>query len=120
MALRINKYLKQKLVLWEKLPLPDSFGRSSYKEPVEVDCRWEDRQEEIQVAAGRTAMSNCYIMTARGMPVGSIVLEGTLATWQALPTYPALPAKNQGAYEVLKHEHTPSLKGVELLHEFWT
>lgn len=116
MAINVKKYLKQKLVYWQKTGTGAS-GQSTYGQPVEVDCRWDDLQEEVQMIDGRKIISNAHVLTQTPLALGSLVMKGTLADWKAMPTYPRIPTKNQGAFEIFKTGGTPDLKGRPLLDE---
>lgn len=118
MTLRLRKFTKQWLVYWQRTN-PGGSGAPSYKQPVEIKCRWEERQEEVLMADGRRVISNAHVMLSEEITVGSILMEGRLADWRALSTYPRVPTKSQGGYEVFKSGHTPDIKGRELLYEGW-
>lgn len=114
--MRVKKYFRQRLVRWEKSGTGGS-GQTTYKAPVEVRCRWEDRSEEVQMLDGRRVISNAHIMAGSAFLAGDLVMKGTIADWKALPTYPKLPSKNQGGVEIFKAGDTPSIKGKALLFE---
>lgn len=116
MSLKIRKYLKQTAVLWAKTGTGGS-GQATYAQPVEVACRWDDVQEEVQMIDGRKVISNAQLMLASPVTLGSLLMLGTLATWQAMPTYPRVPTKAQGAFEVFKASGTPDIKGRPLLYQ---
>lgn len=114
MAIDIDQFLQQKLVLWERTGSGVS-GEALFAQPVELDCRWDDAQQQVMVD-GRVVISSAMIMSAVRLPVGSVVRLGTLAEWQALSIFPKTPIKKYGGFEVMRSDHTPDLDGSELLY----
>lgn len=91
-------------------------GKPSYSlNPTAITVRWDDTQEEIIDAYGRTVISKAMMMSPTSIPVASWVWRGTLAQWQALATYPSLPTTLQGGWEVILASQIPDFKGVDLL-----
>jgi hypothetical protein len=115
---------------WPKID-SDSHGRPSFGNPTDtvqiIPCRWEDKQQEIILPDKRKVMARGYLLlgfTSGGVQlprptVGGLVFLGTLADWQAQPTYPKIPTVTQGAREILMVETTPDLQAVESLYEVW-
>lgn len=118
MGIKVRKYWKQKMVYWEKTGSGNA-GQSTFKSPVEVKVRWEDRQEQVILLDGRTIVSNAHIMCSQKIVHGSVVMKGTLADWKKMPTYPKVPTTQQGGKEVFKTGETPDKKGRDLLFEAW-
>ncbi len=61
--MNIRKYLKHTMTRWEKKGSGSS-GQSTFKEPVEMACRWEEGMEEVQMMDGRRLISSAYVMLA--------------------------------------------------------
>jgi hypothetical protein len=116
MAIRMSKFLKQKLVYWRKTGSGPT-GQPIYAAPVEVKCRWEDKQELLLLSDGRIVTSKAYAMTEYLLLLGSKVWYGTLAQWRASPAYPNPPTVAQGGYEIIMSSSTPDVKGNPLLFE---
>jgi hypothetical protein len=103
-------------VYWQKMGSgPD--GRPVYADPVPVNCRWEDHQQEIVSMDGRKILSKGYILLGQFLAPGSLVMLGTMANFQSLPTYPRVPTINQGAREILICNTTPDIKGKPVVYE---
>lgn len=109
----VNRYfLNQTLAYWQKIG-SDPTGKPVYGQPVQLNCRWEDRQQEIITADGRRVMSKGYLLLTTYLAPGSLVYlnstaNGALADYQALvPTYPVPPTVLQGGREVLMTKSTP-------------
>lgn len=112
----MRKAAKQTAVYWEKTGSDDK-GRPVYTDPVEIACRWEDRETEKVSVGSRLVTARSYIMTVTPIKEGSLLMLGTIATWKAMPTYPNLPTYNQGSREVLRVDETPDLKAISTLYE---
>ena len=41
-----KRAMKQKAMYWAPLEL-DDYGKPTYSDPIEIDCRWEDKVEEF-------------------------------------------------------------------------
>lgn len=70
--------LFEKAVLWEKLR-PDNFGEMTVKYPIEIDCRWESRIDQILDANGNSITTKADVYTKCRIPTGSILWYGELA-----------------------------------------
>jgi hypothetical protein len=112
----LRRITKNTLVYWEKTGSSNS-GQSTFKSPVEMKCRWEDVQEEVELIDGRKVISNAHLISLSKFILGSIVWQGTMAQFKKLPTYPSRPTATQGGKEIFKVNHTPGFKGEELLWE---
>lgn len=112
----LRRFTKQKLVYWRKIGSND-FGRPVYAEPVELDCRWEDKQQEVVMPDGRKIMSRGYVLIGDPLLAGSLVFLGTLVDWQQSEGYPAPPGVVQGGREVLLLKQTPDIKARDSIYE---
>lgn len=112
----LARFTNQKMIYWQKIG-SDPFGKPVYALPVQINIRWEDKQQEIILPDGRKVLSKGYIILAQTIVVGSLVFLGLLTDWQAMPTYPALPTVNQGGREVLLVKTTPDIKAISYIYE---
>jgi hypothetical protein len=91
-------------------------GRPVYHQtPLELKCRWDNVRKVAITKEGRTITTNAVLMSPDEIPESSLVFRGTLANWQAMSTYPALPTPLQGGYEVVGTGETPDFNGDDLL-----
>lgn len=110
-------FLHQTLVYWAKLD-SDTYGKPTvYATPVELSCRWEDKQQEIITPDGRKVLSKGYLLMVDKLVVGSLVFLGTLTDVEALPTFPTPPTVLQGGREVLLVKTTPDLNNHSNIYE---
>jgi len=116
MPIRMPRYLNQRLVYWRKIGT-NSSGQPVYASPVEVKCRWENRNEQIVTITGQMLISNALLMTEYELVMDSLVWKGTLAQWRAQPWYPSRPTKPQGGFPTVMIRDTPDRQGRPLLFE---
>ena len=107
----------QTLVYWQKTG-SDQFGRPAFANPVQINCRWEDKEQEIVMPDGRKVLSKAYLITPQLLVAGSIVLLGTLP---GLPptALNAIPTVGQGGKEVLMARNTPESLQFSSINEAW-
>lgn len=117
-AIMLKRAMKQRVVYWAKAG-SDPWGKSVYTQdsPIELPCRWEDKQQEIILPDGRKVQSRGYLLLVDNLLMGSLVLLGTLTVWQALPTYPEPPTVLQGGREVILVRTTPEYNNRSVLYQ---
>lgn len=64
--------------MWWQEAGTDHHGQRTYAEPVEVDCRWEDRVGEYFNAKGERNDSRATVYVDREMRVGDVLKKGEL------------------------------------------
>lgn len=104
----VERFTNQDIVYWEH-DGDNASGKPSYKTPITLKVRWEDRFQEILTRDGRTVLSKGYILAADRLVEGSIIWQGTLLTWAAQSYYPSIPTVNQGGSEVMVTNTTPGI-----------
>lgn len=112
----VKKFTNQTLTQFPKIGT-DGFGRPVYGPPVQIACRWEDKQQEVITPDGRRVRSMAYLLLVSPVSVGDWVFLGTIAVVNALPTWPKPPTVNQGGREVLVSCQTPDLKASNFVYE---
>jgi hypothetical protein len=114
----------QSLVRWPKIG-SDPSGRPMYPPvsvlPIQLACRWEDCDREVVAPDGRKVIAKSYLLMADPLQAGDLIWFGTLAQWQALPTFPAIPTVNQGIREVIVTKTTPAATATDgsNVYEYW-
>ncbi len=95
----------QKIVYWGT-PTKDKWGGRTFATPVELDGRWEDRQELFIDSTGRESMSKAFVWLGQDITVEGYLYLGTLASISSA----ASPKTVDGAYEVRGFTKIPNLK----------
>ena len=104
--------MKQKGVYWE-LDALDEFGKPTWKEPIEIDLRWEDAEEEIINPNGERVMSRAQLIVDRDLTIKGVLWLGELDDIGSSDN----PKSNDGAWEIIQYLKTPDFKGRKYLRE---
>lgn len=107
----ISKMRKQKAVWWQRSSTPNSHGRYSYEEPVEIDCRWDDAMQEFVGSAGEVLTSKSVVYPDRELAPGDMLQEGEIDS-----NTPTDPREEDGPALVRGTAKTPNLRATETLY----
>ena len=104
----------QTAVYWGN-PTPDGYGQNTFDAPVEVSCRWEQRERIIKDRLGREVVSKATVWV-----VSDLVSEGWLylGSLDDLDSNP-LPMEVDGAYEIIAKDKIPGIKAVGFLRKIY-
>lgn len=103
----IERACQQTAVYWGN-PVADGYGGHCYDSPVEVKCRWEQKQELIMIQKGPSAHGEEIISTAQ-IYVLQDVEEGEylyLGSLNELDSNPDNPKEVEDAFQIKKFEKT--------------
>ena len=106
----ITTMRRQKAVYWAYLSV-DTYGRPTWSAPVEIDCRWEDVNEEFLDEHSERQISMSKVYVDRDMKVGSVLMLGELDSGVDEDN----PKDNDNAWEIRRFERLPNLKNTETL-----
>lgn len=118
----LEKMLRQTAVYWPP-EQKDSFGRTTFGEPVEIAVRWEDGYAET-VDSGtavqgfkpsRTVQAFSATVYVPELPGGGEVAVGGYLWLGALADADESPTANAGAVQVKSFSKLPTLKGTKFL-----
>jgi len=104
----ISRMRKQKAVWWQRLAA-DRYGAFSYAAPVEIDCRWDDANENYITPQGEQATSQALVYIDRVMALGDRLLLGEMDS-----TTPDNPLDVQ-SYEIKRIDTNPNFRATEFL-----
>ena len=119
----ITRMRKQNAIYWPP-GSPDDFGRVvpgtlvalTLVDGVNSRVRWEDRVEEYLGAEGTVQHSNAVVFVPALPAGGEVALGGWLWLGDVGDlTSTTAPASNDGAFEVRRVDHLPTLKATETL-----
>jgi hypothetical protein len=108
----LDKVRKQKAVYWPMTSW-DNFGQPMYGTAVELRVRWDASTEEFLAQDGQRKLSNAVVMTGQDVTVGGILMLGELTTSVVTDD----PRANDGAFEIMRFDKTPTLKATKFLRE---
>jgi len=113
----ITRMLKQTCVYWALASSEsgglayDDYGQPVVTDPVEIECRWEDVNEEFIDATGTKQTSRAKVYVSQDVDVGGILMLGELTDI----TDDDNPKENDGAWEIRKFDKLPNLRVTEFL-----
>jgi len=110
----ISRARKQTAVWWSQGAI-DGFGKATVCDPVEVECRWDDRVEEFINHMGSPQRSKSWLMVDATLDfkIGDIVLLGTIGDLDD----PDTATNNEGAWAIQGIKDTPNLRNTETLRQ---
>ena len=102
--------LREQAVVW----FADTFdgnGQPAYLAPVQINCRWDDVQEEFITPDMVRQMSSAVVYVDRDVPVGSMIRYGTLSEL----TSTTVPKSNTRTFEIRQLSKSPNFRHTEFL-----
>jgi len=111
--MNIHRMLKQTAVYWGS-PVPDGYGGFTFADPVEIACRWEDRQELFLREPGKEELSQAIVYTNIDLDTNGMLYLGTLAD---LDSDPENPFEVEGAMEIRRTQSSPDIKARQFLRK---
>jgi len=94
MADSVKRILKEFCVIWGS-PEPDGFGGSTFSNPVQAKCRWDDVTEVVIDPKGQDINSNATIYLETPVTVQSYIMRGPIDS-----NTPNNPTDYPGAFPV--------------------
>ena len=106
--------LNQTCVYWENLG-PDGYGGSTWEDPVELDCRWEEVTERFIDANGEERRSQAKVFLGQDVNEGDYLYLGDLDDLTSADS----PGNTKGAFQVRSFKKVPDLSGTEFERKAW-
>lgn len=104
----ISRMRRQKAVYWAPVDA-DGRGQTTFADPVEINCRWEETAVEFVNAQGATDTSQVVAYVDRDVEVGGRLKSGTVADL-ASDVDPTVDG-----YEIKQFSKNPNFKASEFL-----
>lgn len=105
----IKRICNQTAVYWE-YDGDDGYGSGTYKDPVEIGCRWVRRREVMKNNEGNEVFSDTQVLTTQDIVEESVLYQGKL---DDLDSGGVDPKTVTNAHKVMRFEKIPNLKGTE-------
>lgn len=106
----VKLFTKQKCVFWGN-PVSDGKGGYTFDAPIEISCRWEEKQELKQDYDGNFYSSQAEVLVEIDIPRRSYLANYTLVQLQALATANGWSTSNPrefpNAFIVIQFEKIP-------------
>lgn len=107
----IKKMRRQYAIYWAKNPEPNEFGAVSWETPVEIKCRWEDKEGKVLNENDEITESMSTVYVDRPMKLGDKLKLGRMDT-----NTPQTPGEDRLAFEIQGFEKLPNFKAKEFLY----
>lgn len=91
----------------------DDYGNVQYATPVQIKCRWTDKNEIFVTPSGDQRTSRAMVLVDRDTPVGGLLMLGTLADVTDVATHKA----NNEAWEIQAFHKIPDFKAKKFLRK---
>lgn len=108
--------LKQVAVYWGD-PSSDGYGGRTFDDPVEINVRWQDRQELFVDAQGREQTSRAVVYVATDLNIGGYLYLGALADLSSAEE--GDPLSISTAYEIRSISKTPDIGADRFARKVW-
>lgn len=92
----IQRALKKKAVYWAPTG-SDKFGKTTFADPVEIDCRWDEDAKLFLTEEGKQEVSRALVMVSVDTQRRGMLKLGTL---DDLVANPSTPYQNAEVYEI--------------------
>ena len=111
-----DRLLRQTIVHWAN-PVPDGQGGHSYDSPVEIDGRWEDKNEKFTSATGQELVSRSVVFVDRDISPDEYLYLGELADFDSSEA--EVPENIDWAYIVKAFSKVPNIRGNVFERKVW-
>ncbi len=111
----LTRNLKQTAVYWGS-PQAGAHGGNTFAEPIEISCRWEDKQELIIDYHGDEIKSMATVYTDRVVVNGGFLMLGS---FDDLDSSAGTPEDNDNAHEIKMFESLPNVKATAFFRTAW-
>ena len=110
----IDKYLVQTAIWWSYTGT-DFYGNASYAVPVEVPCRWTDKNEQYMSSEGQVLIARSYVLVDRDMKEKDVLYLGTISSAIDADN----PKSNKGAFEIKSSAKIPWIDATWFLRKVY-
>jgi len=98
-------------VYWSPLGL-DSFGQRTYNAPVEIQCRWSEKNDRVIDSHGEEALSRAMVIVGQDVVPGGVLLHSELDS-----SVDDTPSNNTGAWEIIRFDKIPNKRNTKYLRK---
>lgn len=112
----VLRQLNQTVVYWGN-PANDGYGGRTFDDPVELDCRWSDKQDLFIDIDGQEKRSEAVVWVESDVVVGGYLYLGDLDDLSSAEE--ADPFEVTNAFEIRRFEKVPSVKADQFVRKAW-
>lgn len=111
----ITRMCHQTAVYWGS-PVPDGYGQCTFAAAIEIDCRWEDKQELFIDSNSKEVLSQAVVYVDRDVDLNGYLYLGKESDLDSNHTNPQII---DGAREIRQFAKLPNLRVTEYLRQVW-
>jgi len=110
----IKRVCVQTAVYWAP-GVPDGYGGLTFSDPVEIKCRWEDKQRLFRATNGNELETKSEVLVTQDVVLQGWLFLGTLdeATVYADSDGTINPISVEGACEIVAFDKTPLFRSTD-------
>ena len=101
----IARMCKQTAVYWGN-PVNDGYGTCTFDPPIEIPCRWEDRNETFLTPNGNTGIAKSVVYVLENLHQDGYLFLGT---FDDLESYAVNPIEIEKANIIRRFDKLPAL-----------
>lgn len=105
------RHFHQTATYWEATGTTDIYGKPTFKAPVQLKCRWEDKVQQFINKRGTEVVSKSKVYLADQIMLDGYMFLGTSTEVN--------PIKVKGASEIQQVGVTPDLRFIRNLTTVW-
>jgi hypothetical protein len=109
----LSGLLNQTITYWAS-PTKDGYGGFTFDTGVEIDGRWEDKQEIFMDASGEQLLSRAVVYLNQDVDIGGYLYNGASTGIAA-----SNPQEVTGAIRVMMFNKVPDLNNTEYVRKIW-
>ncbi len=100
----IQSVCTQTAVYWGN-PQPDGYGGSTYDDPVEISCRWDEKINMIRSTQGEEVVSKAEILLTQDVDENGLIFLGDLDDLGS--SVEENPETSDRTWKILRFDKTP-------------
>ncbi len=104
--------VRQQKAIWWKRTGTNVYREDTFDSPIEIDCRWEEKNELRKDDQGQEYVSKSFVMPDRSMTGGDYLKLGEIDS-----STPESPLEHEGAHKVREANDIPDLKNTTTVYE---
>lgn len=102
----LRRMLRQKAVYWPMASGYDNYGNPINSNPVQISCRWVDREDQFLDKEGRLQISRAMVYVSQPVVLGGVLWLGLLANINISGKW----TDNVNAWEIRKINNDPKFR----------
>ena len=112
----LDSFLNQIAVYWPT-PVKDGYGKLSFGTPIEINCRWQQKNELFLNSEGKETLSRAVIYPDQDVEVEGYMYLGRLTDLSILEK--ANPQLEVNAFPIKAYLKTIDVNGKEYVRKIW-